>query len=295
MHLVIIKIMPCINPQSAFKGRDGSVTFVRKDAIANLKLDCQQCIECRKKRSLHWGIRMMHEASMHENNMFLTLTYDDEHLPVDESLHLQHFQKFMKAYRNKISPTKIRFFHCGEYGTDNRRPHYHAIIFGHEFSDIQNFGKNLCTSEQLNELWQNGFTTIGNVTLESATYVAKYILKKVTGSLAPEHYSHITRYGEEVSLTPEYTTMSRRPGIASTWYEEFKNDIHPEDFISIKGKKLPVPKYYNKKYKAEDPEGYLQLRKRQLKIAKETAHNRTSKRLKVIEKCAIARQTIRKL
>ena len=102
--------MACYYPQKAYKAKDGRVTFVRKEAIANLTLPCGNCLGCRMARSRQWGVRILHEASLHENNMFITLTYDDEHLPIDESVNVKHFQKFMKAYRNKISPNKIRFF-----------------------------------------------------------------------------------------------------------------------------------------------------------------------------------------
>ena len=227
--------------------------------------------------------------------MFITLTYDDKHLPIDESLNVKHFQKFMKAYRNKITPHKIRFFHCGEYGEENRRPHYHAIIFGHQFEDLTKWTETLSTSDQLAEIWQNGFTSIGNVTLESATYVSKYILKKITGTPAQEHYSHITRYGEQVSLTPEYTTMSRRPGIASSWYQTFKEDIYPDNFISVQGNKIQVPKYYQNKFKEESPHEYEKLRRQQKIDANKRRKDNTKRRLQDREKCAIARITKRKI
>ena len=287
--------MACYHPQKAYKARDGRVTFSRKDAISNLTLPCGNCLGCRMERSRQWGTRMLHEATLHKENMFITLTYDDEHLPIDESINVKHFQKFMKAYRHKISPIKIRFFHAGEYGEENRRPHYHAIIFGHDFKDKEPWKKNLYTSETLTKIWQNGFTSIGDVTLESATYVAKYILKKITGTLAQEHYNHITRYGEEVSLTPEYTTMSRRPGIASAWYQEYKSDIYPENFITVKGKKIQVPKYYQNILKIEDDHEYQKLRRKQKREADKRKKDNTPDRLAVRETCAIARITQRKI
>jgi len=288
--------MPCFSPQNAYKAKDGRVIFTRKNAISNLLLPCGSCLGCRLEKSRQWGTRILHEASLHDNNMFITLTYDDEHLPIDESINVKHFQLFMKKYRKKISPNKIRFFHCGEYGTENRRPHYHAIIFNHIFEDITPCNQEgMYQSENLSQIWENGFTSIGNVTLESATYVAKYILKKITGIPAQEHYSHITRYGEEVSLTPEYTTMSRRPGIASEWYEQFQGDIFPDNYITIKGRKIPTPKYYLNKLKLTDEITYEQVRQSQIKHAKTQSKNRTPARLRVREICATAKLTKRKL
>ena len=144
----------------------------------------------------------MHEAQLHKETQFITLTFDDEHLPIDESIHVKTFQKFMKAYRQHLSTTcfnittgrnnkitlkqnKIRFYSCGEYGEDYNRAHYHAIIFGHEFKDKilwkQEDGINSYSSETLSQIWQNGFCSISDVTLASAQYVAKYIIPKQSG------------------------------------------------------------------------------------------------------------------
>ena len=148
----------------------------------------------------------MHEASLHDENSFLTLTYSDENLPPGGSLHLPDFQNFMKRLRKSIAPKRVRFYHCGEYGDILSRPHYHALLFGYDFDDRKFFAKrnenSVYTSTELSSLWPHGFSVVGSVTFESAAYVARYVMKKVTGERSLDHYG---------GLKPEYTTMSRRP------------------------------------------------------------------------------------
>lgn len=202
----------------------------------------------------------MHESQLHDENIFLTLTYDNEHLPQDESINVRHFQLFMKRLRKKYPGKKIRYFHCGEYGEKLSRPHYHAIIFNHDFKDKKRYNKHLFHSEELDDLWQKGLCTIGEVTFESCAYVARYITKKITGDMSHEHYKHVTRYGELVDLQPEYISMSRRPGIGSEWMKQFKDDVYPHDYVIMNGKKLKPPKYYDEHYEKLHPELLLDIK-----------------------------------
>lgn len=190
----------------------------------------------------------MHEASMHEENSFITLTYDDEHLPQDQSLDLRDFQLFMKRMRKEYAPKKIRFYHCGEYGDLNQRPHFHSLLFGHDFNDKKtwsaNGGQRLYTSETLSRLWPFGYSVIGDVTFESAAYVARYVMKKITGEKAEEHYN---------GRKPEYTTMSRRPGIGKTWFEKFRNDVYPLDRLVVRGNVTRPTRFYDALLGEDDP------------------------------------------
>jgi len=239
--------MPCYHPLKGWRSKTNNkngrrpIVFNRRDGYEDqpIELPCGQCVGCRLERSRQWAIRIVHEASLYEDNCFLTLTYNNENLPKDGSLKVEHFQKFMKRLRQKY-PKTIRFFHCGEYGDQEGRPHYHACIFNHNFGDKKLYSRNngfpLYTSEELETLWPYGFCTIGSLTFETAAYTARYIMKKVTGAKAEDHYN---------GKKPEYTTMSRRPGIGKTWFEKFKADIYPHDYVVINGKKVGVPKFYD--------------------------------------------------
>lgn len=249
--------MPCYHPlkgyRSAVVNPSGkrSIVFSPRDGFVDqpVELPCGQCIGCRLERSRQWAIRCVHEASLYERNCFVTLTYDNEHLPKDGSLDVRHFQLFMKRLRKEFSDQRIRFFHCGEYGETFKRPHYHACLFNFDPGDKVLWsvrdGVRLYTSENLSELWSQGFVTVGDVTFESAAYVARYITKKVTGALAESHYVDISPSGEVLAeRKPEYITMSRRPGIGKGWYEKYGYATFPSDFVVMRGMKMKPPKFY---------------------------------------------------
>ena len=236
--------MPCYSPLQAWRSRQTNpsgkrgMVFSPEKALAPddpMDIACGQCIGCRLERSRQWAVRCVHEASLYEDNCFITLTFDDENLNKREnplSVDVSDFQKFMKRLRKKYGKG-IRFFHCGEYGDLYGRPHYHACLFNHDFDDRRLYSVRddvrLYTSESLQELWPFGFSSVGDVTFDSAAYVARYIMKKINGENAWHHYSEIDFDTGEIinQRKPEYTTMSRRPGIGKGWYEKFKNDLYP--------------------------------------------------------------------
>lgn len=286
------KAVTCYRPLTAWfskevnpSGKRSMVFDASKAANRDeeIKLPCGQCIGCKLERSRQWAIRCVHEASLHEQNCFITLTFDENSLAARErpkSLDKREFQLFMKRLRKEFSDRKIRFFHCGEYGDKNGRPHYHAILFGIDFEDkeLMNLDREhpLYRSKTLERLWPFGFSTIGEMTFESAAYVARYCLKKITGDIALTHYAEIDYDSGEIlyDRDPEYTTMSRgrrckdHPkdkypefvidcpncdgGIATRWYEQFKSDCYPKDWISLNGKKMKPPKFYEKKLEQDD-------------------------------------------
>lgn len=254
--------MPCYYPISAFRTVDGSIVFneLRKhDIVSTLSLPCAQCVGCRLERSRQWAIRCIHEASLHDDNCFITLTYNDDNLPPDNSLNYRHFQLFMKRLRFCFPFQKIRFYMAGEYGEQFGRPHFHACIFGLNFDDKvllrkSPSGSMLYRSSVLEELWTYGYSSIGDVTFESAAYVARYIMKKITGNNSATHYEGVdTSTGEVITRTPEFNKMSLKPGVGAGWYGLYKSDVYPHDYVVIKGKKLKPPKYYDKLFKLDNP------------------------------------------
>ncbi len=256
--------MPCFHPIQAFQVvlKDGTKSrpffSVRLNELSVLgkvvpvPLPCGRCVGCRLERSRQWAMRCVQEASLHSENSFITLTYDDAHVPADYSLKKRHWQLFMKRLRKHFDGKKIRFFACGEYGENTFRPHYHAILFGHQFDDrklitkeTENGLKSIYISETLNKLWGKGFTASGNMTFESAAYVARYCLKKVNGPEAEWHY-----LGRE----PEFSLMSRMPGIGADWLKRYRKDVYPADICFARGKPCKPPKYYDDLLKKIDEE-----------------------------------------
>lgn len=242
----------------------------------------------------------MHEASLHEFNSFLTLTYDEKHLPKDGSLDHRHFQLFMKKYRKYLysefgSELKIKFFMCGEYGEQFKRPHYHSLIFGHDFPDklylkTTKQGHVLYTSETLSALWGKGICSLGAANYDTAGYVARYTLKKINGPLAERslHYWDIDYdTGEATHRKPEYIRMSRGgrtgEGIAAAWYDKFAEDCFPSDRIDVKGKLVTPPKYYLDRLRKSDPEAADKIQAKRREAAKAAYQDNTEERLQVRE------------
>lgn len=293
--------MPCYSPLQAWRSREinpsgrRGLVFSPKGAQAPddpLEIACGQCIGCRLERSRQWAVRCVHEASLYEDNCFITLTFNEESLKAREnpkSLDVSDFQKFMKRLRKRYGKN-IRFFHCGEYGDKYGRPHYHACIFNHDFDDRRLYSVRdnvrLYTSESLAELWPFGFSSVGDVTFDSAAYVARYIMKKITGEHAWHHYSEIDyETGEIINpRKPEYTTMSRRPGIGKGWYDLYKNDLYPHDRVVCNGAKMNVPKFYDKQLEKENPYQLEDLKAERVEKAKVHQDDNTPERLRVKEK-----------
>jgi len=217
---------------------------------------------------------------MHDENHYLTLTYSDDHLPHNYSLQLEHFQLFMKRLRKKFGKN-IRYFHCGEYGDDNQRPHYHAILFNLPINDkiyhkqLDN-GHKLYTSHTLSHLWGLGHVYIGNVTFDSCAYVARYVTKKINGEKADEHYN---------GRKPEYCTMSRRPGIGRTFYDKFKTDIYPHDYCVVNGVRINVPKAYDEYLEREEPETLAKIKAFRKKAQAAPNPDKSTRRLRDREVC----------
>lgn len=290
--------MPCYSTLKAWWNEEsGRVVFKGNEGNSTINLPCGQCLGCRLDRSRHWAIRCSHEASVWEflgGNSFVTLTYRDKaaatddqvsngyFVPDDWSVSKRHFQLFMKRLR-KAWPDKIRFFACGEYGRLCRhgvdvqkyecpfmcktgRPHYHAILFNFQPPDCVKYkeerGFPHYESAMMNKLWPYGFVDVGGVTFQSCAYVARYVLKKVNGHHADDHYMVMSPDGEINYIEKEFVLMSRRPGIGAQWYDQYKSDLFPRDEVPVPGVGIVrgMPRYYMDKLKEENPYMYEEVK-----------------------------------
>ena len=260
--------MPCYHPLHGYRSKHvnpsgkRSIVFSRELGYVDMPMTaaCGQCIGCRLERSRQWATRCVHEASLHENNCFITLTYEDQFLPLSETHGLpevrkRDFQLFMKRLRERFYPG-IRVAYCGEYGELLNRPHFHALLFNIDFPDkylwSNKRGVRLCRSPTLEELWYQGQSVIGDVTFESAAYVARYILKKINGDEKEDHY-----LGRE----PEFFETSRKPGLARTWIERYYSDVYTSDSVVVRGDIIVrPPRYYDAIYDILNPEHLKEIK-----------------------------------
>lgn len=251
--------MPCVYPLDAWRsakcnesGKRGIVFNPREGFTdQHLQIPCGKCIGCSTDRAKSWAVRMYHESTQHDQNSFITLTYSEAPKALDK----RHLQLFFKRLR-KLYP--LRYFACGEYGSNTRRPHYHAVIFGQDFlAGAIQLNDNLYTHPTVEKVWGHGFVSMGAVTIQSCAYVAGYVQKKVGD---PDTFN----------------LMSRRPGIGHNWIDQHKGDLERTEVVVIDGKESPVPKSYISRHestfeplrnkraafiKSLSPDDVLQMRK----------------------------------
>lgn len=283
-----------------------SLTELNK--LNGIVIPCGHCIGCRLDYSRSWADRMMLELETAKKGIFLTLTYDNKHVPVSEyqdfgkwsdigqemiddlglvfdgeewlipktyTLCKRDFQLFMKKLRKEFAKDwlKIRFFASGEYGSQTDRPHYHAIIFGIGLDDIgdcvptgrNDIGQPYFKSEKIRKIWDNGHILVTDVSFETCAYVARYVVKKLSGDMAIDY--------AKKNRIPEFSLMSRKPGIGAYYLE-----LHPEclDYENInlstkdKGLKIRIPKYYLKQMQLTDPARYEKMMEQRKRLASDS-------------------------
>lgn len=215
-----------------------------------------------------------------------------------DSLYPRDMQLFMKRLRKELTTlrgsAKVRFYLVGEYGDLFGRPHYHVALFGEDFSDDRKQWRTsgdypIYRSSRLEKIWTHGNSEIGALTYDSAAYIARYVMKKINGKKADEHYRRETPEGDAFWLHPEFSLMSRRPGIGQGWLNEYINDVYPHDHVIIKGKKLKPPRYYDKILAALDPAAMESIKFEREIRARELAEDNTPARLAVKETVLLAK------
>lgn len=262
-----------------------------------MSVPCGQCIGCRIDYSKMWAARMVHESQLHEENCFLTLTYAPEFIPPGGTLVKQHLQLFFKRLRKKLGSKRIRYYAVGEYGEQSLRPHYHAILFGHDFRDKQLFsrgrGYSVYTSQTLLDVWQLGHCTIGEVNAQTCAYTARYVTKKINGARKAEHYRRLDpESGEVLDVLPEFSTQSRRPGIAADWFHHYRSDVYPDDFVLLDHRRSKTPRFYDKLLDRVEPGLLLQIKSRRMHAARARESDNTAERLAQRETCLKAKLSL---
>jgi len=291
--------MPCYKPIKAWKPLEGgAILFSEKKNCREIAIKCGQCIGCRIAKREAWAIRCYAESKMHSVSHFATITYDDLHLPADQSLDYKHIQLFNRYIRRKLG--EFRFFVCGEYGDKTKRPHYHALWFGLDIPDLVKCNSvysrhDIYESETINRLWGKGGVRIGSVTYESARYCAVYTTKKVSGDLAAQEYGRVNvETGETWQVQPEFARMSLKPGLGLEWLRLYWKDIFVSgaDGVPINGSVKPIPRYFMDKLEDIDDDVLQEFKLKQLsKIKPEEC---SYERLVVRETVAKSRESFNK-
>lgn len=277
--------MPCYHPLSRIS--NGSINLVTGKPMGTVvpyvpiekrvpgtiyqDIPCGQCLGCRMDYSRKWADRLMLESQNHKFTWFVTLTYDDLHLPVSArsdphtgevlkyvpTLRKRDVQLFMKRLRKAIDPAKVRFYCSGEYGSKTFRPHYHLILFGLELNDLKFYKVNeihqpYYTSEFLSRCWNDqGYVVVAPASYETMLYTSRYVTKKLKG--------FESAFYDGNGIEPPFSLMSRKPGIAG---DNFNFDLMQyENIILPQGRKAPHPRYYQKLLEREFPDFYEEYKR----------------------------------
>lgn len=294
--------MPCYHPLIMYehatkKSINGKKLIVSKPTRnptewKTIELPCGQCIGCRLEYSKQWATRCVLEAKLYKYNYFITLTYSPENIPtvphIDKdtgeyidmgTLKKRDVQLFLKRlrkyYKDNFNHEGIRFYLAGEYGENTERPHYHAIIFNLPIPDLKPYFINhehqqIYTSEIIDKIWGLGITSVGEVTYQSAAYVARYIMKKQKGGGEPE-----------LSRLPEFTQMSLKPGIGTEYYNLKKEEIQKYDelILPVRGghvASIMPPKFFDKLTEKDNPDLLESIKAQRLERAQESRANKNT-------------------
>lgn len=233
----------CNYPLSLFRFYDGtskiyptgtkSISYNGVTYNNPVNVPCSKCIECRLDYSRSWAFRMICELEYHEAASFLTLTYDDENVPLTDQLHMSlrkdDLQRFIKRLRKRLPDVHLMYYAAGEYGGKTLRPHYHMILFGFYpedavFYKVNKFGDVMVTSEFISEVWSKGYVVIGQVNQKTCGYVSRYCTKKQVGVNAVSTY-------DVFGIERPFSLSSKRPAIGRRWLDEHLDEV--KDFSKI--------------------------------------------------------------
>lgn len=294
--------MPCLGPLTAYypAGDDGSpskgagrLVFDRRKSHSGVavKVPCGQCMECRLEHARQWAVRCVNEMSLWSDrgSSFLTLTYDNKHLPEGSTLVKDDLQRFMKRLRHVTGP-ELRFYACGEYGETFGRPHYHVLLLNYavkerKFHSRSARGDPWYTSSELSKLWTCGHSLVGDVTFESCAYVTSYVAGKITGKLAEAHYG-----GRE----PEFALMSRRPGLGSGFFVKYSSQLMRDDSVVLNGHEGKLPRFYDDRAMLIDKSRMDELKKKRRRAALLHRVDNTSRRRRDRELVKMAKMGLRR-
>lgn len=280
-----------IKPLTATKYLEWAIDPDTGQYLEGFRVPCGKCVGCRLDYSRDWASRIcMESLDYPDNSLFVTLTYDDDHLPVmvdDGSKHImkgkgyssnycckgatlfmKDSQDWLKRLRRNLDyhygiRSGVRYYLAGEYGSNTLRPHYHVCLFGVPTDSLVPIGKNklgdtLYDSDFISDTWKQGHVCVGKLNYATAAYTARYCLKKAQGK--------DNDFFDSMGVNREFVVMSRKPGIGVPYYEAHKEEIYKHDEIILpaqsKDKKTVIkpPRYFDILYKADDPKRLAKIK-----------------------------------
>lgn len=164
------------NPKyTSNKKNGGKIPECKDKRVLYVPIGCGECIECRRKKTREWKVRLMEEMKNDKTGQYVTLTFSEESL---EKLENEHKTKeanevakiavklFRERWRKKYKKS-IKHWLIPELGHENtERLHLHGILYTDK------------TTEEIEERWGYGVITVGySMNMRCINYIVKYITK----------------------------------------------------------------------------------------------------------------------
>ena len=337
--------MACYHPRRVALDRDGSVIWKSRswtdpNRSRWVNIPCGKCLGCDRAVQRDWSLRIYHEVSFRiadwrdsetgvttrlPEACVVTLTYDDDHLPLAGALDHRDYQRFMKrlrrhrdreaARRRLPPPSEVKYFMCGEYGPKTRRPHFHAVLLGIVFDDcysILSNGRSQRCSYTLDRLWSAppmrdpesppsriGVATVDSFSFGGAMYVTGYVAKKAVDKLlgpVRDQVDPATGECREVPIQPEYRKMSRGEGLGSRWIAGHPplrlpprfHEVYSEDCVTVGQWTFRPPRHYDRLLRRYRPDLLGEVLRRREEGMFEAASEWTESRCSAAELVALA-------
>jgi len=270
--------MACEAPIRAYAAATGGRIrmYTKKDwqyhvePYTGLAVPCGTCILCQQEKARQQAVRIAHEAQLHEENSFVTLTYRQDAEPPNGSLRYEDLEKFLKRLRIALwrkKGTRLRYYAVGEYGDKTHRPHFHACMFGESFTQdriiLREQPTFLWTNPMLEQAWGLGYVSVGDLNFTTANYTTSYVMKKLTRK---QQYVNVDEEtGELIRLAQPKAYMSRHPGLAAGWLEKYGSAVYDHDHVVIDGRPQKPPRSYDKWLARIDPERSKKIKDQRMK------------------------------
>lgn len=242
-------LMACSSPLQAYRPATGGALLFNPPtngrAYSPIHVPCGYCLPCREEYARQTAIRIYHESQLHEQNAFVTLSYNDDNLPEHNSLQYADLARFHKRLRHHLGG-KLRHYSVGEYGDKSLRPHYHMCVFGNAFLEnriiVRHTPTLLWTTAFLEQCWGHGFISVGTLNYTTASYTASYVTKKLR---AKQKYVRVDETtGELLELEQPKAIMS--PNLGKEWWLKYGHQVADHDYVIINGKRQKPPKAYDR-------------------------------------------------
>lgn len=293
--------MKCLFPRRIKNPNYDSLAVLDRHRERYLTVPCGRCYACRNRKRSEWILRLKHHLQFYPRAYMITLTYNDEHLPMKDGqpcFRYRDVQLFMKRLRKRFTGQKLSYFVVGEFGDKFGRPHYHLLLFN--LPKIKNHVK---VQHFLSDIWQNGFVHCGILTPRGITYTVKYCFKSYVENACRCNTRTVDvlnniMYGIPLPDFPkefkEFHRCSTKPFIGYDYVEKYKESYRREPetgvIYDINGYCFTIPRIYVDRIYKQDESLYEQYLEFKIQLAKSESKKALFEHISILRECDLLLQ-----